>query len=255
MAKTVWMNLPTGKKVKLTGANKDKSIIGAIELSDGYYEKEIMAKLTDILKPEFVCFDVGANIGALSLAFADIISDGTVYSIEVGHDNYRYLTENIKQNGFKNIIPIYKAVSDYNGTAIFNYIDEVAGCSFISTTGVEEGVQEQVEVTTLDDVVEELGLKSIDFIKVDVEGGERKALVGAEKTIDKFQPILLIEWNPSTVRRFYGEDPKSLFDFVVSKWSTIELIEGDALVKINTYEELCKKVDSGKGWEDIICRF
>jgi len=255
MSKTVNLHLPTGRNIQLTGGDKDRSVIGAIEASKGFYEPHVMSILSTILKINSICIDVGANIGTLSLAFADIANEGRVYSIEVGNDNYQYLTENIKQNGFDNIVPIYKAVSDYNGTATFNYIDEVAGCSFISTTGIEEGVQEEVEVTTLDDIVEELELKKVDFIKIDVEGGERKALLGSEKTIDKFHPILLIEWNPDTVRRFYGEEPKELFDFLISKWSTVELIREDSLMKINTYEELNQLVENGKGWEDLICRF
>jgi len=255
MSKTVFLHLPLGKDVKLTGGVKDRSIVGVVEASEGFYEPHVMSMLSSILKVNSICIDIGANIGALSLAFADVASEGKVYSIEVGNDNYQYLTKNITQNRFDNIIPIYKAVSDYNGTAIFNYVDEVAGCSFISTTGVKEGVQEEVEVTTLDDIVVELGLKSVDFIKLDVEGGELKALVGAENTIEKFHPILLIEWNPATMRRFYDEEPKKLFDFLISKWSTIELIGENSFVSINTYEELNKIVDNGKGWEDLVCRF
>jgi len=255
MSKTVLLNLPTGKKIKLSGADSDQSIIGAIGMSEGFYEKHVMSKLTDIIQDDFVCLDVGANIGALSFAFADLAKDGKVYSIEAGSANFEYLIRNIEQNGFNNIKPIKKAVSDYNGMATFNYVEDVAGCSFISPIGVEIGVQESVSVTTIDDLVVELEIKNLDFIKMDVEGGERKSLIGARNTIDKFRPILLIEWNPETIRKFYNEDPRELFDLLCSKWSSIEVLKEVGTSPVMTYTDLCKITDAGKGWEDLICRF
>lgn len=255
MSKTVLLNLPTGKKIKLSGYEGDESIIGAIEASQGNYEINVMSKLIDIISANSVCLDVGANIGALSLAFADIANQGVVYSIEVGSSNYEYLMENVKQNGFNNIQPINIAVSDYNGTATFNYVEQVAGCSFISTTGVEAGKQETVKVTTIDDLIEELGIERLDFIKMDVEGGERKALIGAVNSIQKFRPSLIIEWNPETIRRFYGEEPNELFELLSSTWSYIEVLKDEEKLSVNSYDELCKVTNAGKGWEDLLCRF
>ena len=46
----------------------------------------------------------------------------------------------------------------------------------------------------LDDVLDELGLLSVDFVKIDVEGGERDVLAGAERLLRrKPRPVLLVE--------------------------------------------------------------
>jgi hypothetical protein len=43
-------------------------------------------------------------------------------------------------------------------------------------------------VTTIDNMVQELGLARVDFIKMDIEGAEQKAIAGARKTIARFRP-------------------------------------------------------------------
>jgi len=253
LSKTVVLNIPVGKKVKLSGSENDRSVIGAIENAQGFYETNVMAELPKLIEAEFVCLDVGANIGALSLAFANLASERHVISIEAGRANFGYLSENIKVNGFKNIKPLNKAVSDYNGYATFNYIETVAGCSFISTVGVVEGEQEIVSVTTIDELVQELRIERLDFLKIDVEGGERRALVGAENTIKKFSPILLVEWNPKTIHRFYEENPKDLFDLINTSWKSIKILRDEEIILVSTYKDLCRLTENGKGWEDLIC--
>ena len=45
----------------------------------------------------------------------------------------------------------------------------------------------------LDDVVGECAMPRVDFIKVDIEGSELRMLVGAEHTLRRFRPPLLLE--------------------------------------------------------------
>ncbi len=49
-----------------------------------------------------------------------------------------------------------------------------------------------VELTTIDEMVRELGLERVDYIKMDIEGAEREALAGAAGTIRRFKPRLTI---------------------------------------------------------------
>jgi FkbM family methyltransferase len=49
-----------------------------------------------------------------------------------------------------------------------------------------------VSLTTIDTIVTELGLPSVDFIKMDIEGAEIRALAGAESTIRRWRPVLSV---------------------------------------------------------------
>lgn len=63
-----------------------------------------------------------------------------------------------------------------------------------------------VELTTIDAVVEELGLERVDFIKLDVENAEAKALLGAKSTLRRFEPRLAVAVeNADDVHAFIGE--------------------------------------------------
>ncbi len=60
-------------------------------------------------------------------------------------------------------------------------------------TGHVDGAGElEVQAVTLDEVVDDLGLERVDFIKMDIEGAELDALVGAEQTIARFGPEMAL---------------------------------------------------------------
>ncbi len=61
-----------------------------------------------------------------------------------------------------------------------------------SLTGMASGPAVSVPVITIDHLVEEQGLKSVGFIKMDIEGAEPQALTGAAGTLRKFRPALAI---------------------------------------------------------------
>ena len=51
----------------------------------------------------------------------------------------------------------------------------------------------EIEVVPLDDLVRELKLERVDFIKMDIEGAERHALAGARETLRSFRPRLMLD--------------------------------------------------------------
>ena len=50
----------------------------------------------------------------------------------------------------------------------------------------------EVPAVPIDDVVDELGLETVDFIKMDIEGAERHALAGARRTLERFAPRMAL---------------------------------------------------------------
>ena len=53
----------------------------------------------------------------------------------------------------------------------------------------------EVQVIRLDDWSREHELNRIDFIKIDIEGSEYRALVGAKETLHRFKPTIVVEIN------------------------------------------------------------
>ncbi|MGC8794129.1 MAG: FkbM family methyltransferase [Bryobacteraceae bacterium] len=70
----------------------------------------------------------------------------------------------------------------------------------------------QVPLTTIDKLVNELGLERVDFIKMDIEGAEQRALEGARQTLARFRPRLAI----SAYHR--EDDPKRIPELVRQAW-------------------------------------
>ena len=62
---------------------------------------------------------------------------------------------------------------------------------FLSFTKVTEKKQQHVTVKTIDNVLKNLNLKKIDFVKIDVEGAEYEVLLGAAKSLRYINYILI----------------------------------------------------------------
>ncbi len=92
--------------------------------------------------------------------------------------------EVLKKNlqGLKNIVIIPKGVYDHTGTLFF---ENEGTCS----SRVVYGNGTKIEITTIDESVNN---DDVTFIKMDIEGSELRALMGAEKTIKRCKPKLAI---------------------------------------------------------------
>ena len=58
----------------------------------------------------------------------------------------------------------------------------------------EKALRINVEADTLDNIIDEVGLDTVDFIKIDVEGAEGLVVRGAEKTLKKAKALLIEIW-------------------------------------------------------------
>ena len=100
----------------------------------------------------------------------------------------------------KNVSVLGTAVGEADGHANLSLaVGENLG---MFTLGEVEGVDSQsVPVTTIDSLLEQQKIEALDFVKMDIEGSEYKALRGAVRTFEKFRPSLLIELNEVALRR------------------------------------------------------
>jgi FkbM family methyltransferase len=167
--------LSNGVKIK---ADYDK--IDMVGSTDSF-EIDIMKKL---LRPGFVCLDVGANVGAYALNMStEIGKNGMVYAFEPSPETFKVLKENVKSSGLKNIVPHKYAVGDKNGEAILHVAFQ-SGLTGIGDTGRGTIVSKiSVPMITLDNFVKKESIDRVDFLKIDVEGFEPAVLKGAQNML------------------------------------------------------------------------
>ena len=160
----------------------------------GEYEKAELKTLDYFLNENSVFVDLGANFGLYSLYASKLIGmDGEVISFEPFKKNYKALTNNIAINNFMNIQSENIAVGEREGKINLYYDSNEMNLGMVSTKFIENSYNEEVNVITLDSYFRDKSINRIDFIKIDIEGHEYKALLGMKNLLLKFHPTLLIE--------------------------------------------------------------
>jgi FkbM family methyltransferase len=171
--------------------------------------------LFSYLQQDFVVFDIGANIGFLTLNFAKKCPGGFVFSFEPDTDNFSALQHNVLQNNFKNICIFRNALGAKSESAhLYKLYVNNPGANRILPEKPDKPYQvENVEVLALDDLVERMALQRIDMVKIDVEGFEIFVLKGSQKVIKKWKPILFVELSEKNLRQ-QGYSASALIEFV-----------------------------------------
>lgn len=172
--------------------NSDIWIGKSIENYGEFSETEVEL-FRNTLQQGSVVADIGANIGCHSIAFSRIVGPtGFVFSYEPERHNFYTLCANIALNNIKNIHAFQRAMGSFSGKIAVPELDLERTVNFGGLSLDEDYSNSNhydVELFTLDQV----GFTRIDFIKIDVEGMEKKVLDGCEKTIKKNSPILYVE--------------------------------------------------------------
>ena len=172
--------------------------VPAVILVTGAWEPKTWAIISEHLPEGGTFIDVGAHIGYHSLKAARKVGGGGhVVAIEPNPLTLQQLRSNVQRNrGFMIAIePVAcsdsEAVLDFFGAGRSN-----TGASSLSRENASERgtpVSYRVRARPLDDVVREMNLLRVDVVKIDVQGAEMKVLQGANETLSRFHPALVIE--------------------------------------------------------------
>jgi len=139
-----------------------------------------------------VVLDCGANVGVFART-ALAAGARLVVAIEPAPENLECLRRNLAAEMAAGRVIIYpKGVWDEE-TELSLQVSPAnpAADSFVLRPEGSEPAG-AVPVTTIDKMVEELALSRVDFIKMDIEGAERRALAGARQTLRRFRPRLAV---------------------------------------------------------------
>jgi FkbM family methyltransferase len=158
------------------------------EFLRGTYEPYMQDAFLKYVRPGNTVFDIGAYAGFHSLFCGLLVgAKGRVFAFEPNPISRCSLESQIRLNRTLRVETIPYALSDTVGMADF---DAAQGSqSRITPTG-----KSKVEMETLDSLVP-VDLPVPNVIKIDVEGEEEKVLRGSLKTLSKFRPIVLCDYN------------------------------------------------------------
>jgi FkbM family methyltransferase len=171
----------------------------------GTYEPNTLCVLRRHLGPGGVFLDAGAHAGVVSLAASRWVGEaGHVYAFEPSEREYRRLLDSLELSRVSNVTPLRTAVGATPGSGSLLVAD--APYSGLNTLGdrfaygeISEASRETVEIVTIDDFVRQRAIARVDAIKLDVEGGEAAALVGAAEVLRGSRPVLVLELNAAAL--------------------------------------------------------
>ena len=170
------------------------------------WEHDEQTVMRHIVRPGDVTFDVGAHFGLHTVLLAQLVQPaGTVHVFEPNphrHDALEYVAA-----ASRGTITLHRfGLSDRNGEAtLFSPESDESMSSLSDWTEGRVGTVASLrcEVRRLDDVIASEGLPHPDFIKIDVEGAERRVFEGARATLDRVDaPCILYEANTHCARGF-----------------------------------------------------
>jgi FkbM family methyltransferase len=180
--------------------------------SFGIGESEIRYLCSLFCNTDSIVLDVGSHVGSTALAFSLIASRGTVHAFEPSPTIREALLRNINLNKITNIVIHPFGLSDKSGFARLTLAMEGnPGSAYCTETKTPE--PDTIELRSLD---EAFGSRNrIDFVKVDIEGYEYKAIIGATQVLARWKPVLVVEINE-----------KALVNAGATKKQVLTLLEG-----------------------------
>jgi FkbM family methyltransferase len=178
----------------------------------GTYEPELQAAVRDWVQPGWTAYDLGANIGFVSLLLGRAVGpQGYVLAVEALPGNVNRLTRNVELNELGGIVEVLPAaVTNQDGPVTFLVGPSGGMGKADGSAGRELDYEERITVPgiSLDAQVYASGRAAPQVIKIDIEGGEVLALPGMQRVLREARPILFIE--------LHGEQAASLV------WHTLQ---------------------------------
>lgn len=188
-------------------------------LREGQFETAEADFVGKYLQPGMTVLDIGAHHGLYTLlASLRVGNGGRVFSFEPSVRERKALLQHVRLNRCKNVSVQDAAVGNENKEAsLFVVEGSQTGCNSLRPPVVASGTSSaRIKVARLDDWLREQSIDRVDFIKLDVEGGEREALQGAERLIDCFRPVLFAEVQDIRTRP-WGYPAKEIIEQMIQR--------------------------------------
>jgi FkbM family methyltransferase len=148
----------------------------SLEVIDEIFHSRVYTPRELRIEPQDIVVDIGANIGVFSL-YASRYTQNRIFAFEPFAVNFEYIKQNIASNNITNITPVCAAVSDQVGTVKLYTTGLPSGnLLFDHYVGGKIDKFTEVECTTLQKIMTDNQITTLDFLKLDCEGSEGNIL-------------------------------------------------------------------------------
>lgn len=180
------------------------------------YEAILERSYRRFLKSGDVVLDIGAHTGLHAANFLECVGDdGAVLAFEPLPEVHHML---LRKLGNRPNLRIFELALSSAPAARAEFVRAEGSLSESGLKRREYNDPQSVipstthvEVSTIDEIVRKFGLSTVSYIKMDIEGAELDAIAGGSKTIQRFRPIISLEYGPQAYGA-YGYHDDSLFD-------------------------------------------
>jgi FkbM family methyltransferase len=163
-------------------------------------EAFICIKILESLKNP-VMFDVGSNIGTIATLIGNILRSSDVYCFEPQEDVYKILCGNLAINNLHNCHAYNIAFGNENKIITVDEPDYNVPNDFGIFSLIENkipninGRKIVIDVYQIDTFIKKYNIQRLDLLKIDAEGMDLEILYGAKETIERFNPVILVEYS------------------------------------------------------------
>lgn len=179
---------------KLNCIKNDSCITECIKSDNKLWEHWLEKYIKEVYEENTNMIDIGAHIGTFTLMMSKYISDKSyIYSFEPVYSEI--LNKNIEQNNLSEKVKVFNFGLSNNFKRVEGgFIDFSLTCNYgFTEVDTRKNFDEKSEFIINLEKLDDLNIENVSFIKIDVEGSERKVLEGSIETIHKNMPTILIE--------------------------------------------------------------
>lgn len=173
-------------------------------LWNGHYDDDDVAFLKAVTPPDGTFLDIGANVGLVFIPVSRSLREhGSAIAVEPVPVNFGRLEAAVESNRFAAPVVLRQvALGAAPGTlTLVKEGGRDASGNAVPITAGDGRAGTDVRVTTLDSLVDDLGVSRLDTIKMDVEGWEVDVLRGARRTLETLRPVVYGEFNNQLMPR------------------------------------------------------
>jgi len=241
----------------------------------GQYEPETVPIATQVVKPGMKCLDIGAHVGYYTKLLSRLTGPkGKVIAFEPHPATFGLLEMNTK--ALRNVAIVNKGVGNQPGTfTLWDNQLETMGAALSPHTEKRMARGEKVkgeltprsiktpgssfvvQVTTVDEFLEGVGIEMVDFIKMDIEGAEVLALQGMQHTLSRSSSaIMVVEFSPVDLRDFGFQGDDLLGELKLLGFGEIAAILPDRFLDANSpdFKEISRKIEDDCARVNLLCR-